>query len=167
MRRIKLEEQPRYEFQYDVVLQPRDINYGGHLGHDGLVTLVHAARANLFRSLGFSEMDLGDGQTAIITSGLFVNYFGEGFMFDMLRIWSHVGEISRDGFCIFHRVMKGEKMLALVEEGFFAFTFRDHKIAQVPQAFVKALDQYLRTRSLISLSTRETVMGSEAEAEVL
>ena len=96
MPRIKLEEQPRYEFMYEVVLQPRDINYGGHLGHETMVTLIHSARADLLRSLGLSEMDLGDGRTAMIMSDLAVNYRGEGFMFDLLRIESHVGEIAAD-----------------------------------------------------------------------
>jgi acyl-CoA thioester hydrolase len=143
MPRIKLEEQPRYEFRYEVVLQPRDINYGGHLGHETMVTLIHSARADLLRSLGLSETDLGDGRTAIIMSDLAVNYQGEGFMFDVIRIESHVGEILRTSFRIFHRVVRGDKILAFVETGFLAFNYLERKIAHVPQAFINALDQQL------------------------
>ena len=143
MPRIKLQEQPQYEFQYEVVLQPRDINYGGHLGHEIMIVLVHGARADLLRSLGFHEGNIGDGETAIIMSDLAVNYQGEGFMFDVIRIESHVGEITRKNFRLFHRVSKGNKILALVETGFLAFNYRDHRIVQVPQTFIKTLDQYL------------------------
>jgi acyl-CoA thioester hydrolase len=144
--RIKLQEQPQYEFQYEVTLQPRDINYGGHLGHEIMIVLVHSARADLLRSLGFSEMDLGDGQTAIIMSDLVVNYQSEGFMFDVIRIESHVGETMRNSFRIFQRVTRGDKILALVETGFLAFNYREHKVVHVPQALLKALDRYLATK---------------------
>ena len=143
MPRIKLQEQPRYEFKYEVALQPRDINYGGHLGHETLVALIHSARADLLRSLGFSENDLGDGRTAMIMSDLAVNYQGEGFMFDAIRIESHVGEMTRTGFRIFHRVARGDKVLAFVETGFLAFNYLERKIVRVPQTFIKTLNQYL------------------------
>lgn len=155
MPRIKLEEQPRYEFRYEVVLQPRDVNAAGHLGHETLIALVHSARANLLRSLGLSEGDLGDGRTGVIMFDLAVNYRGEGFLFDALRIESHVGEITRTSFRLFYRVSKGEKILALVETGFLAFNYRDRKIAHVPQALVKALHQYLGTPHLFPLPSGE------------
>jgi acyl-CoA thioester hydrolase len=143
MPRIKLQEQPRYEFRYEVVLQPRDINYGGHLGHETLIALIHSARTDLLRSMGLSEMNLGDGRTGIIMVDLAVNYQGEGFMFDVIRIESHVGEMTRTSFRIFHRVIKGDKILAFVETGFLAFNYPDRKIARVPQSFLNTLNQYL------------------------
>ena len=143
MPRIKLQEQPRYEFQYEVVVQPRDVNTAGHLGHESLIALVHSARANILRSLGLSESDLGDGRTGVIMFDLAVNYREEGFLFDALLIESHVGEIARTSFRLFYRVTQGDKVLALVETGFLAFNYRDRKIVQVPQAFIKALDRYL------------------------
>ncbi len=51
MPRAKLTEQPEYEFCYPIMLQPRDINYGGHLGVDSLVSIVGAARAYIFKLL--------------------------------------------------------------------------------------------------------------------
>jgi acyl-CoA thioester hydrolase len=143
MPRIKLQEQPQYEFQYEVVLQPRDVNTAGHLGHETLIALVHSARANLLRSLGLSELDLGDGRTGVIMFDLAVNYRGEGFLFDALRIESHVGEITRTSFRLFYRVTRGDKILALVETSFLAFNYLNRKVVHVPQTLIKALDRYL------------------------
>ncbi len=143
MPRIKLREQSRYEFRYKAVVQPRDVNYAGHLGHDALIALAHSARADLLRLLGLREMDLGDGRTAIIMSDLVVNYRGEGFMFDVLRIESHVDEITRNGFRVFHRVKKGTRTLALIETGLLALDYSNRKLSRVPGAFVNALDRYL------------------------
>lgn len=142
MPRVKLEEQPEYEFHYEVTLQVRDINYGGHLGNDALIGLLHEARLNLFRGLGCNEMTLGDGQTGIILGDLVVNYRAEGFMFDRLSIDSHLGEIGRNNFRIFHRITRDDTLIALAETGIVTFNYRERKIAPVPEDFIQRLQQY-------------------------
>lgn len=139
MPRVKLQEQPQYEFRYEVTLQPRDINYGGHLGNDALVTLIGEARANLLKTLGCSEGELGDGRTAIIMADLVVNYRAEAFLFDVLCIDTHVGELSRHGFRLFHRVTRDNTVIALAETGLMAFDYRQRTIAPVPDTFIRAL----------------------------
>lgn len=148
MSRIKLDEQQNYTFRYPITLQPRDINFGGHLGNDSLVTLLGSARADMFRSLGFHEGNLGDGQTAIIMSDLVANYRSEAFMFDEITIETQVGEFRRTGFRIFHRVRKGDTIIALAETGITTFDYASRKVVPVPEAFLKAVAEY-RT-SLIS-----------------
>lgn len=49
MARIKLLEQGSYEFQVSLEVRPQDVNYGGHLGNDHLISIVGTARAHLFR----------------------------------------------------------------------------------------------------------------------
>jgi acyl-CoA thioester hydrolase len=139
MPRIKLSEQLSYEFHYTTRLEPRDINYGGHLGNDALVSLVGSARANAFHSLDLSEMDLGDGQTGIIMSDLVVNFRAEAFMFDEIVIDTHIGEFSSNSFRIFHRVTRGNMLVALVETGLKTFNYIAREVAPVPDALLKAL----------------------------
>jgi acyl-CoA thioesterase FadM len=139
MSRIKLSEQSEYEFHHTITLQPRDINYGGHLGNDSLVSLLGTVRADTLRSMGLSEADLGDSRTGIIMSDLVVNFRAEGFMFDELLIDTHIGELNRTGFRIFHRVTKGRTLIALAETGITTFDYVSRKIAPVPGAFLKAL----------------------------
>lgn len=140
MPRVKLHPQPLYEFHYEVTLQVRDINYGGHLGNDALVSLLHEARINLLHNLGLSEMNLGDGQTGIIMADLVVNFLEEGFMLDRLDISSHIGEITKRSFRVFHRLNKGDKILALAETGLIAFNYAERKITPIPASFRQALE---------------------------
>lgn len=142
MPRIKIEEQASYEFTFPVTLYPRDINYGGHLGNDSLLVIIGSARAEMFHSMGFAEGDLGDGKTGIIMSDMVVNYRSEGFIFDKLVIDTHIGEIRSGGFRVFHRVTNKGKLLALVETGFATFNHSIHRLAHVPEVFVKALKEY-------------------------
>jgi acyl-CoA thioester hydrolase len=144
MPRLRLQELEAYAFHWEYVLQARDINYGGHLGNDALVSLIHAARVHLLRELGASERDLGDGKTSLIMADLAVNYRAEGFLFDAIRIESHVGEISRSGFRIFHRVTRDGKVLALAETGLACFNYGERKIATLPAVFVETLARVQR-----------------------
>ncbi len=137
MPRLKLQEQPDYEFHYQVTLQVRDLNYGAHLSNDAVVGLLHEARLNLLREMGLSETDLGDGQTGLIMGDLAVNFKAEGFLFDPVRIDSHIDEISRNSFRIFHRMVRGEEVLVLAETGFVTFNYAERRIAPVPEAFVR------------------------------
>ena len=121
MPRTKLTEQPVYEFRYAITLQPRDINYGGHLGVDSLVSIVGTARAYIFKSAGLSEGNLGDGRTGIIMTDFVVNLKAEGFMFDNLEVYTHIGELTKNGFRFFHKVTRGRFCHCISRNGFSYF----------------------------------------------
>lgn len=139
MPQIRLKEQLCYEFHYKTRLEPRDINYGGHLGNDMLVSLAGSARADALYCLGLKEVNLGDGHTGIIMSDLVVNFRAEAFMFDEIVIDTHIGEFTDNGFRIFHRIARGEIVIALVETGIKTFNYIIREVAPVPEAFLKAL----------------------------
>ncbi|MBA4390682.1 MAG: thioesterase [Syntrophus sp. (in: bacteria)] len=142
MPRIKLIEQESYEFHFTARLQPRDINYGGHMGNDSLVSLLGTARVNMLYSMGMSEGQLGDGETGVIMSDLAVNFKAEAFMLDEIVIDTHIGEFSRTGFRIFHRLKKEEVLVALAETGMITFNYSIRKIAPVPEIFLKTLEKW-------------------------
>lgn len=139
MPRMKLVEQPVYEFRYAITLQPRDINYGGHLGVDSLVSIIGTARAHIFKSAGLSEGNLGDGRTGIIMTDFVVNLKAEGFMFDNLEVYTHIGELTKNGFRFFHKITRGNSIIALAEMGFLTFDYAARKVTSVPETFMNAL----------------------------
>jgi acyl-CoA thioester hydrolase len=139
--RVKLIEQPTYEFSYHTTLMPRDINYGGHLGNDAIVTLFGNARASMYHAMGFGEGDLGDGENGTIMSDLVVNYKAEGFVFDEIRIDSHIGELAAGNFRIFQRIVRNETLIALSETGIIVFNYSQHKIGRLPDVFTAKLQE--------------------------
>jgi acyl-CoA thioesterase FadM len=139
MPRTKLTEQPVYESCYPITLQPRDINYGGHLGVDSLVSIVGTARAYIFKSAGLSETNLGDSRTGIIMMDLVVNLKAEGFMFDSLEVYTHIGEFTKNGFRFFHKITRGNSIIALAEMGFLTFDYAARKVTTIPESCIHAL----------------------------
>ena len=77
---------------------------------------------------------------------LAVTYFSEGRLFDKLRVDSHVGEMGHSGFRIFHRLVRGETLIALVETGLMAYDYTLRAIVPIPEVFKRALTQYLESR---------------------
>ncbi len=146
MPRIIIKEQPSYEFQYNTTVHARDLNYANHLGNDSLVGIIQDARIGLFKKLGYTELDLvgDDGTIGIILADLVVNFKAEGFMFDELRIDSHIGEISEKSFRIFHRISKVNEdlLLALAETGVIAFNYKTRNVVAIPESFKKAFGRY-------------------------
>jgi len=144
MSKIKLKKLDNYEFEYNRILNVGDINYGGHLGNDSVITLIHEARIDLLCKLGLSELDLGNGRTGIIMTDLIVNYTGEGFLLDKIKILSHIDDIKSIGFRVFHNIIKNDKTIALAETGIYAFDYENRNITEIPELFNEKLNDYLK-----------------------
>lgn len=145
MARTRLKKQQHYPFEIHTTVRVSDINYGGHLGNDAVVRLINEARVAMMRELGCSELDLGDGQTAMVMTDMTVNYVGEGFLFDAVTIRSCVDRVSYFGFRLHHLITKpgpagqGEVDVALVETGLSAFHGQSRSIGELPASFLQAL----------------------------
>ena len=135
MARLKLVPLDNYRFQYRTAVKVRDVNYGGHLGNDAVVSLLHEARMDFFKSLGCTELDLGDGETGIIVNELQVSYRAEGHLLDEIVIHSEVTKVKTTSFRICHRITRGEETLVLAEIGVVAFSYKQRRIVELPVRF--------------------------------
>ena len=143
MPRVKLKEQPTYEFSHEVSVRVTDLNYGAHLANNALVGMISEARAQLFHNLGCSEFDLGDQRTGIIMGDLVVNFKAESLLFDTLQIDSHLGEVNRKGFRIFHRFTRNKQLVALAETGIVTFDYGERRSTPIPKTFLRTLAHWL------------------------
>jgi len=116
-----------------------DINYGGHLGHDRLITLLHQARLDWLHALGAEETNcFGAG---LIMRHLTCDYRAEAFLGDALDIAMHVGDLRRTAFTLHYRVCRGETLIAEAATEMVAFDYHAHKIIALPPAFAAALGE--------------------------
>ncbi|MCP4898377.1 MAG: thioesterase, partial [bacterium] len=118
-----------------------DINYGGHLGHDRLVSLLHDARVRFFRSFGADELDT-DGFPLMIVE-LAVSYRGEGFAAQRLKIEIAAGEIASRRADLVYRVTEGgdERMVALARTRLVFYDREKGRAAMLPPTFRGAIEQ--------------------------
>ena len=133
MPRIRLKPLDNYPFHTDITVRTTDLNYGGHLGNDRLLSLIHEARVAFLASHRFSEIDCGG--VSLILADVAIAYKGEAFVGDLLRFEVAAGEPTRCGFRLFYRVIRpsDNEIIALVENGMVCFDYKNRKRQNLPE----------------------------------
>jgi acyl-CoA thioester hydrolase len=137
MARVKLQLPTSFLFRTEIPIRISDINYGGHLGNDAVLSIVHEARIQFLQHLGYSELDI-EGTGIIMTDAIIV-YSSEGFYGDVLTV-----EVGTTDFQLTHcdvvfRLTKTttNKEVARVKTGIAFFNNQTRKISAVPDVFRK------------------------------
>lgn len=139
MARMQIEFPESVVYVHEEAIRIDDINYGGHLGHDRLVSLLHNSRVRFFRSFGADELDT-DGLPLMIVE-LAVSYRGEGFAGQRLKIEIAPGEIASRRADLLYRVTEGDesRMVALARTRLVFFDRVKQRAATLPPRFRNAL----------------------------
>jgi acyl-CoA thioester hydrolase len=139
--RVKVKELDKYRFSHEQEIYISNINPAGHVGASQMVDLIHDSRIKMLRSIGGSELNLGDGKTGTILGDLAVNYKMELFLNDVVSIESDVSEIEEKGIRISYRIVKNGKTAVLAETGHVCFVYQDKSIGKVPEIFISRLNE--------------------------
>ena len=138
MARVKLELPEQFIFTTEMPLRVGDINYGGHLGNDAVLSLIHEARVQFLKANGFSELDV-DGAGVIMADSVVV-YKSEAFYGEVMVVDVTVAEFSRGGCDFFYRLLDKDsgREVARAKTGIVFFDYQARKTVAVPRKF-KAL----------------------------
>jgi acyl-CoA thioester hydrolase len=136
MNRIKVNLPVSFSFKTEIPIRITDINYGGHLGNDKILSLIQEARVRFLKELGYTEMDVeGFG---IIMIDAAIQYRSEGFYGDIILIEVEAGDFDKLGFDLFYRLFNKEtgKEVAIAKTGIAIFDYDKRKIVSVPEKFI-------------------------------
>lgn len=136
MSRIKIKLPKTFPFSTEVKVRISDINYGGHLGNDTVLTLMHEARARLLQEHGFTELNI-EGRGIIMVDSAIL-YKSEAFYGETLVIEIALDNLNRFGCDFIYKITKKEtgKEVARAKTGMVAFDFEKRKIAELPESFI-------------------------------
>ncbi|MBN8577792.1 MAG: thioesterase family protein [Cytophagales bacterium] len=140
MARVELTLPDKFIFQTTLQVRVSDLNYGGHVGNDNMLTLMQEARTLFYRSLGFeSEVKL-EGSISQVIAEAVVIYKAEALLGDTLKIEIAVGELNKYGFDLFYRITnQHNKEVARGKTGVVCFDYSKRKVASVPQKLAQQL----------------------------
>ncbi|WP_341841159.1 thioesterase family protein [Chitinophaga caseinilytica] len=135
MARVKIDMPESYRFITQLPVRITDINYGGHLGNDAIVSILQEARVRYLASFGATELKaLG---TALIMADLAVVYKGEGFYGDQLTVEVTAEAFSSVGFELYYRISTFRSgqltILAEAKTGMVCFDYTARKVARLPE----------------------------------
>jgi acyl-CoA thioester hydrolase len=135
MPRIKIELPKHFHFSTELSIRISDINYGGHLGNDAVLSLVHEARVRFLKQHGYTELSI-EGVSIIMADAVVV-YKSEGFHGDTVIIDVAVGEFQNAGCDFFYRLVNKESgsEIARVKTGIVFYDYSAKKTVAVPAKF--------------------------------
>lgn len=135
MQRTNLDLPGVFPFETRLEVRVGDINYGGHLGNDALLTLLQEARLRFLATMGFSETDAGGCGLAMVEA--LVQYRAQAFRGDRLKIEVAIGGLDRVGFDVFYRVTReGDGAeIAYARTAMVFFDYARGRLVRAPEAF--------------------------------
>lgn len=141
MQRIKIELPPRFTFTTTIPVRITDINYGGHLGNDTLLSLIHEARMQFFKHHGYTELNLGG--VGVIMSDVGIQFKSELFYGDVVIASVTTGAFSKVAFDLYYKLEKrsGENtvLVAAAKTGMVCFDYEKRKTVAVPEEVVNKI----------------------------
>ena len=133
MSRIKLELPEQFLFSAVIPVRITDINYGGHVGNDTVLTLMHEARMQFLHHYNFSEMNFGG--VSLIMRDVLIEFKKEIFYGDAINVFVTISNFSRAGFDLFYKMVKstGDTIVAIAKTGMICYNYDAKKIVSVPE----------------------------------
>jgi len=141
MARIQVLAPDKFSFSTSIPIRITDLNYGGHVGNDSILSLIHEARMQFLNRFGFTEMKFGS--VSLIMSDVAIEFKNEIFYGDVLTAFVTITDLNRVGFDVIYKLLKTnnekEVIVAIAKTGMICFDYSRKKIVTVPQQVIELL----------------------------
>lgn len=123
-------------FSYTTMIPIRitDLNYGGHVGNDSVLSLIHEARVQFLRHHAYTELDMAG--VGLIMADTAIEFKSELFYGEELRASVTASEFSRIGFDLYYKLEKQveKKWVPVVfaRTGMVCYNYATKKVVSVP-----------------------------------
>lgn len=143
MPRVKIDLPEHFTFHCEIPIRITDINYGGHVGNDTILTIIHEARMKYLGSLGYSEMNFeGSG---MIMSDVSIQFKSELFYGDTVSVFVACTSINKIGFELAYKLQKTSEgktqVVANATTNMICYNYAQKKIVPVPVLAAGKLSQ--------------------------
>lgn len=141
MNRITITLPEHFSFTTEITIRITDLNYGGHVGNDSFLALVHEARQQFLQHYGYAELAV-EG-VGLIMADAAIEFKRELHHRDLVRISVAAGGFDKLGFDIFYlleRVQGNEAMVAgKAKTGMMCYDYTAKKKVSVPDEVIRKL----------------------------
>lgn len=142
MQRVKVELPINFSFSTILHTRITDMNYGGHLGNDGFLSLIHEARFQFLQHYGYTELNF-EG-TSLIMADVALEFKHEIIYNNKIKIWVKADGFDKIGFDIFYRleiIDDNNNILAgKAKTGMLCFDYTTKKITTIPNIAIEKLN---------------------------
>ncbi len=143
MSRIKIELPSKFIFSTSIPIRITDLNYGGHVGNDTVLSLIHEARMQFLNNFNYTEMEFAG--TSLIMSDAGIEFKNEVFYGDVLTAWITANDFTRVGFDVFYKLIKTKEgkeiVVAVAKTGMVCFNYSNRKVVALPHGIKELFNQ--------------------------
>jgi YbgC/YbaW family acyl-CoA thioester hydrolase len=107
------------------------LNYGGHVGNDTVLSLIHEARVQFLKSFNYKELNV-EGVSLIMCDAE-IEFKAELFYGDIITAFVTVNNFSRVGFDLYYKLMKEETLVTAAKTGMICYNYDTRKVVSLPQ----------------------------------
>lgn len=144
MERIKINLPERFPFSTNIRVRITDLNYGGHVGNDSFLSLVHEARQQFLNYYDYSELDFAGA--GLIMADVGIEYRSELNYGHEVRISVAAGGFDKIGFDIFYLleiINPDIKIVAgKVKTGMMCYDYSQKKRVGIPLEAIERLSNF-------------------------
>lgn len=145
MARIKVELPEQFAFSTTIPVRITDLNYGKHVGNDTILSMIHEARVQYLRKLGYGELDLAG--VGVIMSDVGIEFKSELFYGDEVLVSVAAGDLSKISFDLYYKLEKRTDdktiLVAVAKTGMVCYDYNKKKVAAIPMEVIEKLQQTL------------------------
>lgn len=135
MARIRIEAPATFSFTTSIPVRITDVNYGGHVGNDTILSIIHEARVQFLAHYGYGEMTV-EG-VGLIMRDVAIEFIRELFYGDVIKASVAAIEINRLGFDLIYKLETGNgdafKVAAMAKTAMICYNYEAKKIASLPE----------------------------------
>jgi len=135
MPRIKIMQPDTFQFSSMIPVRITDINYGGHVGNDSILSIIHEARMQFLHHYGYTEMDF-EG-VGMIMSDVAIEFKNELFYGDTIKVSVAITEISKVSFALYYKLESATTsqpvIAAIARTGMVCYNYGAKKMTAVPE----------------------------------
>lgn len=141
MERIKINLPGNFLFSATIPIRITDLNYGGHVGNDTFLSLLHEARQQFLHDHGYGELQFAG--TGLIMADVAIEFKRELNYGDTVTISVAAGGFDKSGFDLYYKLevaVESKKILAgKAKTGMVCFDYANKKITAMPEEAIKRL----------------------------
>ena len=130
MARIKIELPEQFSFSTKIPIRITDLNYGGHVGNDTMLSMIHEARVQYLKSFGYEELNI-EG-VSLIMSDVGIEFKSELFYGDVITAFVTATDLSRIGFDLYYKLMREQTIVATAKTGMICYNYDTRKVVSLP-----------------------------------
>jgi acyl-CoA thioester hydrolase len=143
MQRIKIQLPATFSFSTKIQIRITDINYGGHVGNDSFLSLIHEARQQYLHHFGYSELKFEN--TSLIMTDVGLEFKHELNYGDIVTIYVQATDFDKLGFDIYYllEIEHPEKNIVAgkAKTGMLCYDYSNKKKVMIPQLAIDKLSK--------------------------